>query len=313
MKDRNEQKAIALASRLGKEAGEKEIAQVENNLPAMNRGPIAKVWDKVQDLYRAFMSKDTPNSLRILIIGGLLYLVLPFDIVPDVIPGVGLLDDAAVIGFIWKKMIDIAKVGVAVASKALPQKVEDQITQAYAKAFAMASAKLEALLKKQEQKTILNCVITLGVFCVALLFLSLEGELPLLLASLCILVTMLRSLYSLSKSIPTMLQLFKVWWKQRTINGTIAEYLRVRYPFLVPLEKMKAGIKMLDGIPTLETMVGMQRKALRKTLLSVGISLLIATGLVFILRHVLLALNTPYTFGELLSYPFVRIWGLLMK
>jgi len=110
-----------------------------------------------------------------------------------------------------------------------------------------------------------------------------------------------------------MLQLFKVWWKQRTINGTIAEYLRVRYPFITPLEKMKAGIKMLDGIPTLETMVGMQRKALRKTLLSVGISLLIATGLVFILRHVLLALNTPYTFGELLSYPFIRLWGLLMK
>jgi len=313
MKDRNEQKAIALARRLGKEAGEKEIAQVENKLPAMNRGPIAKVWDKVQDLYRAFMSKDTPNSLRILIIGGLLYLVLPFDIVPDVIPGVGLLDDAAVIGFIWKKMTGLAKVGVAVASKALPQQVENQITQAYAKAFVMASAKLETLLKKQERKTILNCVINLGVFCVALLFLSLEGELPLLLATLCILVTMLRFLYSFFKSIPMMLHLFKIWWKKRTIDGTIAEYLRVRYPFIVPLEKMKAGIKMLDGIPTLETMVGMQRNALKKTILSVGISLLIATGLVFFLRHMLLALNTSYTFMELLSYPFSRLWSLLMK
>jgi hypothetical protein len=76
---------------------------------------------------------------------------------------------------------------------------------------------------------------------------------------------------------------------------------------------MKAGIKMLDGIPTLETMVGMQRKALKKTILSVGISLLIATGLVFFLRHMLLALNTPYTFRELLSYPFSRLWSLLIK
>lgn len=313
LKDRNTQKAIALARVLGKEAGEKEITKVENNLHAMNKGPVAKVWDKVQDLYRAFMSKDTPSSLRMLIIGGLLYLVLPFDIVPDVIPGVGLLDDVAVIGFIWKKMADLAKVGVAVASKALPQKVEGHILQAYDKAFALAGAKLEALLKKQERKTILNCGINLGVFCVALLFLSLEGELPFLLASLCILGAMLRSLYSFFKMLPTMLRLFKIWWKKRTIDETTAEYLRARYPFIVPLEKMKDGIKMLDGIPTLETMVGMQRKALRKTILSVGISLLIATALVFVLRHMLLALNTPYTFWELLSYPFFRLWHLLIK
>ncbi|MDY0287920.1 MAG: DUF1232 domain-containing protein [Sphaerochaeta sp.] len=313
IKDRNEQKAIALARRLGNEADEKEIAKVEDNLPAMNRGPVAKVWDKVQDLYRAFLSDDTPNSLRMLIIGGLLYLVLPFDIVPDVLPGVGLLDDVAVIAFIWKKMAGLAKVGVTVASKALPQKVEDHILQAYDKAFELARAKLEALLKKQERKTVLNCVINLGVFCVALLLLSIEGELPLLLASLCILVTMLRSLYSFFKTTPTILLLLKIWWKKRTIDGTIADYLRVQYPFIVPLEQMKTQVKMLDGIPSLETMVGMQRRALRKTIISVGISLLVATGLVFVLRHLLLALNTPYTFWELLLYPFFRLWILLMK
>lgn len=312
-KDTNEQKAIKLAERLGTEADEKDLEKMESKLPAMNRGPIAKVWDKVQDLYRAFMSEDTPNSLRALIIGALLYLILPIDVVPDAIPVAGLLDDAAVIGFIWKKLADLAKVGAKVAAKAMPAKLGEQITQAYGKAFAAASSKLESMIKKQERKTIMNCAINLGIFLVALLFLSLEGELPLLLASLLILCTMLRSLFSFFKTLPTILQIFRAWRKKRTINGTISEYLRVRYPFIVPLETMKAEIKVLDGIPSLETMVGMQRKALTKTILSVGLSLLVATALVFVLRHLLLALNTPYTFGDLLSYPFVRFWSLFLR
>lgn len=313
MKDRNEQKAIKLAKRLGTEADEKDLQKLDSRLPDMNRGPIAKIWDKVQDLYSSFMSEETPNSLRVLIIGGLLYLILPLDVVPDAIPVAGLLDDAAVIGFIWKKLAGLAKIGVKVASKALPAKVGEQITQAYAKAFAAASSKMESLLKKQERKTIVNCAINLGIFLVALLLLSLEGDLPLLLASLCILFTMLRSLYSFFKALPTMLQIFRVWRKKRSINGTISEYLRVRYPFIVPLETMKAEIKVLEGIPSLETMVGMQRKALAKTMLSVGFSLLAAIVLVFVLRHLLLALNTPYTFWDLLSYPFVRFWSLFLR
>jgi hypothetical protein len=124
---------------------------------------------------------------------------------------------------------------------------------------------------------------------------------------------MLRSLYSFFKAIPTMLRIFKVWKKKRSINETIAEYLRLQYPFIVPVEKMKSQIKVLQGLPTLETMVGMQRKALKRTLLSVGISLVVATALVFVLRHLLLALNTPYTFFDLIVYPFVRFWSLFLR
>ncbi|WP_320130305.1 YkvA family protein [uncultured Sphaerochaeta sp.] len=312
-KNKNEEKALELASQLGDNAGNEEIQKMEGKLPSMNKGPIAKIWDKVQDLYRAFMSEDTPASVRTLIIGGLLYLVLPFDIIPDAIPGAGLLDDAAVIGFIWKKLADITKVGAKIVAKTAPAKLGEQVTKAYEKAFEAARMKLQGLLRKQERKTILNCFINLGVFLVALLFLSFDGELSMLLASLCLLVTLLRSLYSFAKTLPEIAKLWKAWRKKRNLDGTVAEYLRLRYPFIAPLEKLKEGIVVLEGIPTLESMVSMQRKALRKTILSVGLALLIATGLVFVLRHMLLALNTPYTFRELLSYPFVRLWSLFMK
>jgi uncharacterized membrane protein YkvA (DUF1232 family) len=313
LKDRNTEKAIEMAQRLGTHADEVEEKKVEDKLPAMNRGPIAKVWNKVQDLYRAFLSEETPNALKTLIIGGLLYLVIPLDVVPDVIPVAGLLDDAAVIGFLWKKLSDLARIGAKVAVKSLPVKVEEQVTKAYAKAFAAASLQLETLLNRQVRRTMVNCAVSLSAFLVALLFLSLEGELPFLLASLCILITLIHSLYSFLKVLPNLVTIVKIWWKKRTVNATIAQYLRQRYPFIVSLESMKAKIKVLDGIPSLETMVSMQQKAMQRKLISVGLTVITATAFVFVLRHMLLSMQTPYSFTDLLSYPFVRLWSLFRR
>jgi uncharacterized membrane protein YkvA (DUF1232 family) len=39
---------------------------------------------------------------RTLIAAGLIYLVLPFDIAPDFIPGLGYIDDAFVLSTLWK-------------------------------------------------------------------------------------------------------------------------------------------------------------------------------------------------------------------
>lgn len=45
--------------------------------------------------------KNVPFVKKLLIIGSALYLVFPVDIVPDFIIGFGILDDIAVITFIW--------------------------------------------------------------------------------------------------------------------------------------------------------------------------------------------------------------------
>jgi uncharacterized membrane protein YkvA (DUF1232 family) len=47
-----------------------------------------------------------PKEVIILIISGLLYLVLFFDLVPDAIPVAGLVDDAAVLTYIFKIIRD---------------------------------------------------------------------------------------------------------------------------------------------------------------------------------------------------------------
>ena len=71
-----------------------------------------KFWDKVKKhakvigctllknaliLYYVLIDKDTPKRTKGLILGALGYLIFPIDVIPDILPGVGFMDDAGVI------------------------------------------------------------------------------------------------------------------------------------------------------------------------------------------------------------------------
>ncbi len=75
-----------------------------------NKGPLGEIWDKVQLLFsllRDWISgtyKEIPlNSITMVIIG-LIYFVVPLDIIPDWIPGIGVIDDAFILGLVIKQI-----------------------------------------------------------------------------------------------------------------------------------------------------------------------------------------------------------------
>ncbi|MEM6402681.1 MAG: DUF1232 domain-containing protein [Cyanobacteria bacterium P01_D01_bin.116] len=76
---------------------QKYIQKITEKLPAMNRGPIKEIWPKIQSLFQMVLDPKAAWTSKALAIGSLLYLISPFDAIPDIIPVLGLTDDAAVI------------------------------------------------------------------------------------------------------------------------------------------------------------------------------------------------------------------------
>lgn len=85
----------------------RDVARIEKNIGGMNRGPLAEIWDNVTALWESVKDPDVPVVPKLVIIGALIYVISPIDLVPDFIPGAGLLDDVAVIMLIFGLMSDL--------------------------------------------------------------------------------------------------------------------------------------------------------------------------------------------------------------
>ena len=101
-------KALNKADELGKKSTEKDVQDLDSKLPSMKKGVIVKIWDKVLFLWEQIKSQEIPLSLKLVIVGALLYLVLPIDVLPDTIPGIGLLDDMTVILTVFREVTKFA-------------------------------------------------------------------------------------------------------------------------------------------------------------------------------------------------------------
>jgi hypothetical protein len=83
--------------RFESQASEGDVARIGRDLGPMNRGPVAKVWDKVQRLWALIKDPNAGWGSKALAIAALIYLISPLDAIPDLIPVLGLTDDAGVI------------------------------------------------------------------------------------------------------------------------------------------------------------------------------------------------------------------------
>lgn len=58
---------------------------------------MTSIIHKIQLLWRAFRDPRVPTAAKALLVGGLVYGVSPLDVVPDIIPILGQLDDIGVL------------------------------------------------------------------------------------------------------------------------------------------------------------------------------------------------------------------------
>ncbi len=99
---------------------QKDIQKITQKLPSMNRGPIKEIWPKIQSLFQMVVDPKAAWTSKALAIGSLLYLVSPFDAIPDVIPVLGLTDDVAVIVSVVSTLaVEVSKYAKQSASKGI--------------------------------------------------------------------------------------------------------------------------------------------------------------------------------------------------
>lgn len=90
-------KIKTMLDRLKAQASEKDIDRIGQRLATMRKGTLRKRWGEVLLLWGLARDKDAPWFSKATAIAGLLYVIIPFDVIPDVIPFFGLADDVAAV------------------------------------------------------------------------------------------------------------------------------------------------------------------------------------------------------------------------
>ena len=101
-----------VASKLINDKG-KTLDKIQEGLKkaTANKGSLTNIWDQLQLLFS--LAKDyssgnynaIPKSSIIAIVAALLYFISPLDLIPDFLVGLGFVDDAFVLGLVYKQVL----------------------------------------------------------------------------------------------------------------------------------------------------------------------------------------------------------------
>jgi len=103
-KEKVDKETFSLLKKITESVNIKDVDKVKNKIGNFNKGALRDVWDKIMELWNICSSPESEWSKKAVALGALVYTITTLDVVPDVIPGLGFIDDAAAILFAVKKL-----------------------------------------------------------------------------------------------------------------------------------------------------------------------------------------------------------------
>lgn len=284
------QKALELSKELGQKAADTESlpqaqSELEEKLPAMKRGPIKKVWDKVLFLWDKFKSPEVPLRLKVTIVGALLYLILPADVLPDVIPGIGLVDDLSVILIVFREV-----------SKYVLPKIEKKIEQ---KIYNTCYEKIDEKLSLIFKTTLLNTLWTFlaNVLGCAILVIKPFGTpysryVAYVVFGLTAAWAIFRIIRYLVQYGTTTKKIAAAIWHRRSISKGLSDFVKEEYIYInyiyAGIEIAKSFVPEMPEIPDLPQIIKTFEKHYKKRVLLFVILLALYTALIWLTKFLLL-------------------------
>lgn len=186
---------MEFVEKLGRNFDSNDADKVNSSISSMNKGALAKVWDKVLFLLKQF-NENSSTGDKALIIGALLYAILPLDIIPDIIPGLGLIDDAFAVVMVYT----IVKKSIPVIKKAV-EKTQEKVVKRVDGVIAWAvEQKLDLIYSRKLVSSLFHLVLFIFVilFTVAPVFGKLASS---IIASILLLSSVVLSTISIVKTL----------------------------------------------------------------------------------------------------------------
>lgn len=293
--------------RLGKSFDKKDVDKVNSNISSMNKGALANVWDKVLFLLKRFNENSSPKD-KALIIGALLYAILPVDIIPDVIPGFGLVDDAFAVVMVYnivKKSVPLVKKAVEKTQEKVVKKVDNIISWA-------VEQKLDLAYNRKLVSSLFNLI--LFVFAILFTVCPVFGNLASsIVSSILLLTSIVLAIISVVRTIRNKhtIPLIRNIWNLRSIKKGLTEYLRSLD------EKITFGEKRIDdffallGEPAnqrfLDHLVDHCWLLIRKSVVRFILIITCVVASFFLVRQILLLQFSDLTFLQIVFYPVLQI------
>lgn len=80
----------------------------KKSLSKNDPGFFAELWQQAKLVFQLFLDRDVPIYLKILPIAAIAYLLFPVDFLPDIVPGLGQIDDLTILLLGAKIFIEMA-------------------------------------------------------------------------------------------------------------------------------------------------------------------------------------------------------------